>query len=272
MKLDMGRAFSLAIGRISDNRTVVTALAGALFFLPIFAILLVFPMSEILAAISAANGNQELANQNVQNILLAFLMSHWWLVLILLVSTLIGSIGFILLIGDPARPALGDALRTALKLFIPYAFAVFLASFLAQIPSAVLEAIAEFTPGGIGVFMALVGTVVGIYLGIKFGLVAAIFCLERPIGVVASLKASWKMTKGNSARILGFYLLVGFTASIVMGLVFAVIKLGLSLLGSEIDRFLTVALIAALFSAYSILTTALGFAVYRQLSAPSEKL
>ena len=76
------------------------------------------------------------------------------------------------------------------------------------------------TPGGIAAgaaagaavaaLLALVAVVAFVYVMVKFSLTAPVIVMEHQLNPVRALARSWHLTRGNSLRLFGFYLLFVF--------------------------------------------------------------
>ncbi len=257
MKLDLSAAWDGAMAMIRTNREVVLVLAGVFFFLPYLAFSLFLPDSGMAEA-SAANGGDMDA---IAAIVMEFYAEFWWALLLLALIQSVGALASLAVLGDNARPTVGDAIRRGVSL-LP-----------TQLGAQIVAALAIFAPivlaSGIGAatgstaitgLLTLLGLPVVIYIVVKFSLSSPAIAIDQTRNPLKALTRSWGLTKGNSLRLFFFFLLliVAFlVASTVLNLL---IGLALALLGEELQLIglaISGALINAIFSvlAYAVLAS-----------------
>lgn len=263
MKLDLSAGWDGAIAMIRANREVVLVLAGVFFFLPYLAFSLFLPDMGVAEASASEQPDMDAIAGLIQD----FYAEFWWALLLLALIQSVGAIASLAVLGDHARPTVGDAIRRGVML-LP-----------TQLGAQIIAALAIFAPivlaGAIGVatgsaalagLLPLIALPVVIYIVVKFSLTSPAIAVDQMRNPLAALARSWRLTKGNSFRLFFFFLLliVAFVvASTVLNLT---IGLVLALLGEELQLIglaITGALINAIFSvvAYAVLAS-----VHQQLA------
>ncbi|MBU2341456.1 MAG: glycerophosphoryl diester phosphodiesterase membrane domain-containing protein [Alphaproteobacteria bacterium] len=263
MKLDLSAAWDGAMAMIRANREVVLVLTGVFFFLPYLAFSLFLPDTGIAEA-SAAN---ETDMDAIAAIVMEFYAEFWWALLLLALIQAIGGIASLAVLGDNARPTVGDAIRRGVTL-LP-----------TQVGAQIVAALAIFAPimlaSGIGAatgspaiagLLTLIALPILIYIAVKLSLTSPAVAIDQLRNPLTALARSWRLTRRNSFRLFFFFLLliVAFVvASTVLNLI---IGLVLALLGEELQLIglaISGALINAIFSliAYAVLAS-----VHQQLA------
>jgi hypothetical protein len=142
-----------------------------------------------------------------------------WIVLglIAVVISLIGQLAMIRLALGP-HVSVGEAIAHGGRRFLPYFASVLLWMVPFLLVGGVLIAVVGKDPehpSGAAAIGLLVLTVLGIYLAIKFILTSAVASAE-PIGPIAILQRSWKLTLGNWWRLFAFLLMFAVGAVILI--------------------------------------------------------
>ena len=263
MKLDMGEAWNTATAMVGANRDVLLILAGVFFFLPYLALTLLIPET----AQTAQPGADPEA---VMEALSAVYADNWWAFLLVTVMAGIGMLALYVLLTDKARPTVGEALKRGAIGLIPYLLSQLLFILVVALVVGVPLGIAAVSevPALIAIF-GILGLVVAIYLAVKFSLAAAVIGIEGMLNPVQVLLRSWRLTKGNSFRIFGFFALlfialgiVALLVTLIMGVIFAAMGGQIELIGN--------AVIGSLVNAvFAVIVYAVIAAVHRQLAGPS---
>ncbi len=264
MKLDMGNAWNEATHLLSANRELLAIIAGIFVFLPAIVLAVIAP--EMAAGPAQVNPDDPMAAARE-----FYSANGLWLLLIAIINA-VGSLSLFALLRD-ARPTVGEAISTGVKTLLPY--------LLAQILLLLVLAIAVGVPGGLamgiggpvaGVLVGVIAAVAFVYIMIKFSLLAPAMVIDGELNPVSALRTSWNATKGNSLRLLLFYVLLGL-AVIVVGSVFALVTgLFVAMLGTgSIAALLGGALNGLVSAVWAVVIVAVLSATYRQLTGPSAK-
>lgn len=270
-KLDMGKAWTLTTGLIGANRDTITAIAGLFFFLPSLATAIFVPeLADPQAPAGSSGADPDAAMQAMMAQMSAVYADNWPLLLGLLVIQFIGSMALLALLTDRGHPTVGEALGTGLRSIPAYLAAqlvsVLGAGLIAGIPFGILAA---FAPPAATAIAMLVLFVLIIYVFIKFALIAPVIAIEGERNPLRAIARSWRLTKGNSLRILLFLFLLLFTIGIIAALVSAVLTLVFSALGEPLAT-IGVHVVSGLINAVvTVIFLVVTVAIHRQLAGPS---
>lgn len=269
-KLDMGKAWTQATGLIGSNRDTIGAIAGLFFFLPAFALALFAPELVNPQPAAPAGADPQVAMQAALDQMSKAYTDNWALFLALTIAQFVGSMSLLALLTDRGRPTVGEALRTGVRSIPTY--------LAAQILSALAVGLAVGIPLGIvaaagsAIAAVLVGfalVLVGAYLFVKFSLIAPVIAIDGVRNPITALRQSWRLTKGNSFRIVAFVLLLFFTIGIIAALVSGIFGLVFSALGSQIADVGNGLVSAAVNTVIGVIFLVVIAAVHRQLSGQS---
>lgn len=266
MKLDMGEAWNSATAMIGANRDVLLILAGVFFFLPYLTLTLLVPE----AAQNAQAAQPDASMEELVATMTAVYAENWWAFLLVSIMGGIGMLAVFVLLTDKTRPTVGEALKRGAVGLVPYLVSQLLVGL--SIVMVVGIPIALAAASGSTAILALLGiagAVVAAYLVVKFSLSAAVIGIEGILNPVQVLQRSWKLTKGNSLRLFGFFFLllialgiVAVVVTLVLGVIFAAVGGQVELIGNAVVGSLVNAVFAVI--VYSVLA-----AVHRQLAGPS---
>ena len=265
MKLEMNRAWNDAVRLLRVSREVTLVIAGAFFFLPYFAFMLLTP--DPLAGLREdATPDGKLVAARLWD----FYGHVWWIVLIVLIVQAVGMIGLIALLTDRRRPTVGEALRLGGLRMPSYIAAYLLVGFALAVLMMVISILAGTTgSAAIGALGVLIVIFAFALLFVRLSLVAPVLAKEGVANPLTGLRRSWALTSRNGWRLFVFffllivaYIVVGLVASMLFGAVF-------SLLGQEIRQFGDALVTSLLNAAWVTLFLAILSAVHDQLaSAP----
>lgn len=266
MKFDMSAAWSEAVRQLSANRQVLLVVAGVFFFLPSLAFGLMF--DQRMAPIEAAQS----ANPDPDTMFratFAAMSDLWWLLLLTSIIQWFGTLAMLVLLTDRDRPTVGEALKTATRLLLPYLGVQILVSCILGIALLFPFAVGANAGAAAAVLAGLVAMILLAYLFTKFLLVSPVIAAERLTNPIAVVARSWRITKGNSLRLFSFvfllamgFMVVAIVASIVVGLVLALAGSEIATVGDAIVSSLVTALFTAIF-------VAVLAAAHRQLAGPA---
>ena len=270
MKFDSNRAWREASASASANRDVLLALAGVFFLLPGLASVLF--LSDFQADMMANFGNPAAAERIMKG--MTGPVVGFGLVSFLLQS--IGYLAMLALLTDRTRPTVGEALGAAIKalpVVIGAALLFFFGYMMAIVVFAALAGVLSSVTGlGAVAVLLVVGLIGGVvYAMIKLSLVLPVIVIDRVHNPVAALVRSWQLTKGNSLRLLLFYLLLGI-AYLVVVMVAGMVSMALAALiaGQGKATMLIGGVVSGVVgAAASALFTAILAAIHRQLAGPS---
>ena len=133
----------------------------------------------------------------------------------------------------------------------------------------VVAPLAALGVGALAAIAMLVALVGAIYAMVKVSLSAPVIAIEKVFNPIAVLARSWRLTKGNSLRIFGFFVLimiVYFVLSMVVGMVIMGV---LTLLGDSLGVIVNGVLSGLLGAFATVVFVAVLAAIHRQLAGPS---
>lgn len=260
-KLDMGKAWTQATGLIGTNRDLVTVLAGIFLFVPLF----IFVLALLGTGIDLGGAGAEPDPERMREQINALLLANWWALLLAAVGQLCGGIAIIALLGDRSRPTVSEVLRMVPRLILP----MIAAQLLIGVATQGLGAIAGALPASAGGILTLIAFVLSIYLTIKFCLVSAVIVIGSTRNPIAAMRESWRLTKANSLRLLGFFTVLLVLSAVIGLIALLVVGLVLAALGEHVAMIGNAAFLALLLSIFYTVSFALTAAIYRQLSEPA---
>lgn len=268
MKFDMSAAWAEAVRLISANRQVVAIVAGVFFFLP--AVIYGLAFTNQISAIQARHGAAP-DFENTFKAMAAVVNDVWWVILLTIVVQWLGTLSLVVLWTDRSRPTVGEAIKTGVAYLLPLIGAQLLFAVVVGIALLLPVAIGAGGSQGGAVLAAFVSAGVIVYLFVKFSLLSPVVAIERINNPITALGRSWRLTKGNSLRLLAFFFLlfvamivVSSVVSLVFGLVLALAGAELAMVGQAIGS----GLVSAVFSLFFL---AALVAIYRQVTGSSER-
>ncbi|MBL0967381.1 MAG: glycerophosphoryl diester phosphodiesterase membrane domain-containing protein, partial [Blastomonas sp.] len=174
---------------------------------------------------------------------------YGWIILIGLLNGF-ASIVMLLLMLDRRRPNVREAMRRGLSIILPY-YAM-----------GVLSGVLTFL-GSLAFILP------GIYIFVKLIVAGPVMAAERVHTIIAPMRRSWALTKGNSGRILIFVLVVAVTAFFVYITSVTVFGIVIRLaLEGPIAETLTMLIDAVVSMLLSVLMVCVYAGIYRQLAEP----
>lgn len=257
MKLDLSATWDGAMEMLRANREIVLVLAGVFFFLPSLAFSLFVPD----AGMETAGGGQEPNIEAMVAAFEAFMAEYWWALLLFSLVQSIGVIATLAALGDPARPTVSESIKRGVTM-LPTIIGAQILSGLAIFAPYLLVVLLAGIAGSqaIGVLLLIFALPVVLYVMVKLSLSTPAIAIEKQRNPVTALTRSWALTKGNSARLFFFYLLllvalivVSMVIGLLFGLVFALLGESLALIASAIVNGLMNAIFAVI--AYAVLAS-----------------
>ncbi|QDK31465.1 hypothetical protein [Sphingomonas sp. IC081] len=261
MTFDSNRAWNEASRAVSANKEVVLAIAGVFFLLPQLIFSIFFPAPEM------ASGGTE---QQVLDAASAYYASILPVMIPVALCQALGTLALLGVLDTDRRPTVGEAIGNGLKALLPYLLAQLVMGFALMSIGLAVATVFAAAGGKVGVIIGLaIGFVLVVPIGVRLSLVAPVIAVDKLRNPIAALIVSWRLTKGNTARIFGFYALL-FVAMMVLMLVSGIVTLPIGLLAPK-DIAVPVgagvqSLVAALMAAYFV---AVIGQIHRQLSGGS---
>lgn len=274
MKFDSNRAWADAMAAVRANREVLLALGGVFFLLPtLLSTVFLTDLQTLMMESMSANKPQVLNRLMTDNmgLLLGFGLGG-------MVAQMIGYLSVTALIGGRGRPTVGESISGGLRA-LPSLFAVAIVGFLATVLGTVVfslvvvglfSAIGAGTAGGVLAVVLLLVAVT--YASVKFSLIVPVIVHEGLGNPIAAMARSWKLTRGNSLRLFGFYtlLMLGYFAIAVVS-TFIVVGPVMLVLGQGNIATLIMGLVSGAIGAVaSIILAAVVSETHDQLAGPSK--
>lgn len=275
MKFDSNRAWADAMAAVRANREVLLALGGVFFLLPtLLSTVFLTDLQTLMMESMSANKPQVLNRLMTDNmgLLLGFGLGG-------MVAQMIGYLSVTALIGGRGRPTVGESISGGLRA-LPSLFAVAIVGFLATVLGTVVfslvvvglfSAIGAGTAGGVLAVVLLLVAVT--YASVKFSLIVPVIVHEGLGNPIAAMARSWKLTRGNSLRLFGFYtlLMLGYFAIAVVS-TFIVVGPVMLVLGQGNIATLIMGLVSGAIGAVaSIILAAVVSETHDQLAGPSKE-
>jgi hypothetical protein len=240
-KLDLSACWNDVMHLFRANRELLLSVAGVFILLPSLAFALFVPQP-----VTPEGGDLNAMFQTMQGF---YSDNVLWIVLVGIANGF-ATVAMLVLMLDRGQPSVGEALRRALGVLLPY-YAM-----------GILSSIAVFA-GSLGFVLP------GVYIFIKLLVAGPVMIGERQHNITAALRRSWALTKGNSGRILLFVFIVAVTAFFVyltsVTVIGLVIRLGV---GGDMADTLTTLFDSVLSMFLTVLMVCVYAAIYRQLAGP----
>lgn len=241
-KLDLSACWQDVMQMFRSTRELLLSVAGVFILLPSLALAMLVPQP-----VTPEGGDLNAIFQTMQTF---YSDNVVWIVLVGLANGF-ATVAMLVLILDRGQPSVGEALRRALTILLPYYAMGILSS--------------------VAVFLGTLAFVVpGVYIFFKLLVAGPVMVAERQTGITAAMRRSWQLTKGNSGRILLFVVIVAVTAFFVyltsVTVIGLVIRLGV---GADLADTLTTLVDSVLSMLLTVLMVCVYAAVYRQLAGPA---
>ncbi|HEX7710144.1 MAG TPA: hypothetical protein VF418_04335 [Sphingomonadaceae bacterium] len=260
MKISMERAWDRAITLLKGNTDVLAILAGLFFFLPGFAGVFFLGQQPQIA--------QGMTPEQMMPLLQAYLISIMPYILVVTVIGAIGRLAMLVLFTDRSRPTVQEALKRGLIGVLPY----ILATAIVAVAMSLVAALLVIAPAKAGA-MAIAGIGIGltivlaIYVSIKVSLIPAVIVAEHTLNPLTAIRRSWRLTSGNSLRLLLFYALLLIPYVIIAALAEGLFGMVGALVGGPQGQLFVGGAASSLVGAlWGALTAAITAALYEQLS------
>ena len=271
MKFDSNRAWLEAMAAVSANRQVLLPVAGVFFMLPtlLSTVFLTGVQTQLLQALGKPEMVQRIMADHT-GLFLGFGLGG------LLVQGA-GYLAIMALLSERGRLTVGQAIVAALRA-LPTLVAAVLLTVLGIVAASLVLALLIGSlfalivgTGAASAIVAVAMMVAMIYVSIKLSLVVPVVVNEGITNPLAALVRSWRLTRHNSLRLFGFFVLLMIAYIAIAFMVTIVLVAPLALLVGE-GRALTLftGVVSGVIAAVSgvILTAVLAY-THRQLAAPS---
>lgn len=259
MNFDSNLAWKQASGAVSANREVVLALAGVFFMLPQLAFAIFFPQPEPAAGMS---------EQQMVQMVTAYYSSIMPMLIPMALIQALGTLALLRLLDGSRRPTVGEAIKGGLRGVVPYLLAQLISGFVLALVALAVIGLLGALAGMAGMFVGVaIVAAITVFVAVRLSLTAAVVAVEQATNPIAALSRSWKLTAGNTTRLLTFYglFIVAFIVLLIM--VNVLIGIPLALLASDHVAMIVEALVGSALSALMALyLVAIIAASHRQLA------
>ena len=251
-----------AVKALLANRDVLLAVLGVFSILPNFALQMLAPVPEPVAGQQAAQLLDRLG---------VYFDANWLPVIAVTVVQFFGMLITLALLADPARPTVSEAIRQAARAAPTFLAALLLAlagSFLTGLIPVILIGLS----GSLSLtqLAAVMGTVVILYMLVRFAFAGPAVLLDGQRNPVLALRRSFAATQGIGWQLLVFILLIFVAFRIVGWLITAAVVLVATLIAGAAGAALVGALVGCLVQAALLACfVAVIAASYRQAADPA---
>lgn len=281
MRFDGNLAWQQAIRLFSANKELLLVLAGVFFFLPglASAFFLADTQAQLMQGMQNLDPHDSKAVMTAVGTLYAKIGPY--MALLGLVQT-IGTMAMMALLTDLARPTVGQAISQGIRC-LPTVLGVGLLLALGYMVSALvvalglgLVAMVIGAAGGGAALMGLVAVGMGgfmaflMFMATRLSVTLPVIVIDQIRNPVRALMQSWWLTKGNTASLLGFYLVL-LVAYVVIAMLLYMGLTALVTLGTAQASAIGTAsgVVSGLIGGVvSVLATAIICAVHGQLVGP----
>ena len=250
MNFDMGRAWSDAIAKLGANFSLLAILGGVFFFVP--SLLMFIALPDVMGTLMSPNMDPT----QMEAVMADLGPSFFGFYLLVIVTSFIGYVAMVALLGDNSRLSVGEAIGRGVKALLPL-----LAILVIVIVAYFVIALVAWTVVPFVIVIAIIGAL--LWVMTRLSMITPVIALENTMNPFTVLGRSWALTGPAQGRLFLFYLVL-FIAYFVVALVaFMIMGLITSAIGApSVLGFLNGivgALVAMLFSAIFV-------AIYSQLA------
>lgn len=260
-KLDISEAWTTATRMVAANRDMLMAIAGVFFLLPGLALSVFMGDPKV---VPGTDVNQAMA------ILAQNYLSAAPLLILVTLLQMAGTLTVLIVMTDPARPTVAQAIRRAAGATPPYLGAQVLIGIVVGLSFVMVASLAAMTGSPVlasAVSLVLVAAMV--WIGLRVALVAPVIATDGERNPLHAIRRSWDLMKGNSLRLGAFIALTLVLFLVVYGLIMMFVGVVLVLVTSgDIQRVLRDVVSSSISSAALVYFSAMIAAVHRQLAGP----
>lgn len=259
MKFDSNLAWRQASAAVGANRDVVFPLAGVFFMLPTLGLALFVPPPDPMTAAGT---------RAVVETLNSYYASILPFVVPMALFQAVGTLALLTLLTDRRRPTVGEAIRLGLQGIVTYLVAQVLIAVSLGVSGGLVIAIAMASGAAALTAVGVAGVLAAaVYVAIRTSLTAPVVVVEGVRNPLAAIQQSWRLTRGNAARIGLFYLLAGIAFLFVIMAISLIAGILFRLVGSaEFARIAEAVISSGLNAVMALYFVAIFAAVHGQLS------
>lgn len=258
-RLDSNLAWKTAMRLVAANRDVLIAVAGVFFLFPSLAFSVFVPEPQMPPGTPPREMMETIAD--------AWTSSLPLLIVVTLLQ-MAGTVSMLIVMTDRQRPTVGQAIRRGFSALGPYVLAQIMVGAVLGMGFLVLVSVAALTGQQAVAAIAVIGAFIAmIWCSVRLALVAPVLAIEAERNPVEALRRSWALTRGNSGRMLAFFVLAGLLFAVIYGLTMMLVGVVLVLMtGGSVQQVLTAAVSSSLTAGALVYFIAMLAAVYRQLA------
>lgn len=273
MKFDSNRAWLEAMAAIRACRSLLVPVAGVFFLIP--SVATSFFLGDIQAQIMGNLDNREVLNGIVE----AEFGKIMGISLFAMLAGFIGYLAVLFLLTDRSRPTVGEAILRALR-FLPSLIGAVIIAYLGLVVGIMLLAIvggilsAALEGAGASIMVVAILALV-LAITVRLSLTLPVIVVEGVVNPVAALVRSWRMTRGNAMKLLGFYALLFIAYVVIAVILMVVIGAVTGVAGGtepgEVTLILAGILSGAISAIVGVIASAVLAAVHAQLAGTSSR-
>lgn len=263
MKFSMTMAWNEAMTMFRANREVLLIVAGIFFFLPSLLVSMAVPGLQ----------EQMVADPEQLSATMATLWVSWgWLFALVMLAQMVGFLALLSLLRDHARPTVGEALKAGLTCLLPAIGTYLLVIVALSLVLGLLIGLGMATGSvAVGAIAGVLAFVLFVYLSVKLSLAGPVIALDKVLNPFMVIARSWKLTKGNSFRLFGFYALLTICYLVISIVVSIPVMLGVMALGETAGVIVNGLVSGAISAVVTVVFVAILASIHRQLSGPSDQ-
>ncbi len=262
MRFDSNQAWKEATAAVTANRELLLALAGVFFLLPSFAASVLVPQPQPQPGATPGEIYAQIAGIYAQ---------IWPYVLVAGLLQIVGVLAILTLVTDRSRPTVGEALVrgiTGTPSFLAVQFMMFVVAVVVMGLGSALAAVSG--SGGVVAVVVIAGIAFFVWLWLRLSLIGPAIAVERIYNPLQVFARSWRLTRGNTARLLLFFFLLAIAFIVIVAIAMGVTGVILALLlPAEPAKIVAGLISATLTSVFMLYFIAALAAAHRQLAGPS---
>lgn len=252
-------AWNSATRLVAANREMLIAIAGVFYFLPALIMALAVPELKL--------GEDVTAEQAWPLVEAHYMANLPWMIPAMIFG-LVGAIVIGIVIGDRARPTVGQAIARSFRLLptflaaqLLFGMAIGLIGGLGIGATAATGAVPLIVAAFVGFGLAM------FWLSIRLMLLSAVIAIEGTRSPVKLLERAWHLSRGQAGRLAVFVLLALLVFGIASGIAETLVTLVLRFtVSEEVQRVIAAIFASAVSSLGMVYYVAVKIGIYRQLS------
>lgn len=268
MNFDSNRAWQDAMAATKACRTLLLPIAGVFFLIP--SVVSSLLLGDIQAQIFANMDKRDVLNGIIE----AEMGKIMGVTLMAMIAGNVAYLSLLVLLTDRSRPTVGEAIMRGVR-YLPTALAATIIGYfvllLCVILISVIGGVLSVALGGAGVALVFIAIIALLLtLAVRFSMTLPVVVVENALNPITALQRSWRLTRGNAFKLLGFYALLFIAYVVITVLLMVVIGAVSGLVGGgkpgEATLLVTSVLAGAIAAAVGVIASAVLAAVHAQLA------